>query len=102
MRITFWGVRGSIPAPISPTELKAKITRILVDANGFIEKKPPIHILMSHTHWDHINAFPFSTPVYMPGSSITVYGCQDDLETQFRSQNHPYNFRSCSKTWPPT
>jgi len=47
---------------------------------------------MSHTHWDHICAFPFFTPVYIPGSSITIYGCHDELEARFRNQNHPYNF----------
>ena len=60
--------------------------------NGFVEHKPPIHILMSHTHWDHICAFPFFTPVYIPGASITIYGCHDELEARFRNQNHPYNF----------
>lgn len=60
--------------------------------NGFVETKPPVNILMSHTHWDHICAFPFFTPVYIPGASITLYGCHDELEARFRNQNHPYNF----------
>ncbi|MBK35833.1 MAG: hypothetical protein CME26_09930 [Gemmatimonadetes bacterium] len=47
---------------------------------------------MSHTHWDHICAFPFFTPVYIPVSSITIYRCHDELEARFRNQNHPYNF----------
>ena len=32
------------------------------------------HIFITHTHWDHIQGFPFFTPIYVPGFEITVYG----------------------------
>lgn len=39
------------------------------------EKKPlRIHLLLTHTHWDHIQGFPFFTPIYSPGNEIFVYG----------------------------
>jgi phosphoribosyl 1,2-cyclic phosphodiesterase len=39
------------------------------------EKRPlRIHLLLSHTHWDHIQGFPFFTPIYNPANEITVYG----------------------------
>jgi CheY-like chemotaxis protein/phosphoribosyl 1,2-cyclic phosphodiesterase len=30
-------------------------------------------ILLSHTHWDHIQGFPFFAPVFVPGNEIKVY-----------------------------
>jgi phosphoribosyl 1,2-cyclic phosphodiesterase len=39
------------------------------------EKRPlKIHLLLSHTHWDHIQGFPFFTPIYNPANEIVVYG----------------------------
>ncbi len=32
------------------------------------------HIFISHPHWDHINAFPFFAPLYIPGNEIAVLG----------------------------
>lgn len=61
-------------------------------ADGFVENKPPIEILISHTHWDHICAFPLFTPNYIPGASVGIHGCHDDMESRFRNQHHPYNF----------
>lgn len=61
-------------------------------ARGFAESKPPVNILISHTHWDHICGFPFFVPVFIDGSQIHIYGCHDDLEERFRNQHHPYNF----------
>jgi CheY-like chemotaxis protein/phosphoribosyl 1,2-cyclic phosphodiesterase len=33
-------------------------------------------ILLSHTHWDHIQGFPFFTPLFIPGNRFTVCGPQ--------------------------
>jgi CheY-like chemotaxis protein len=30
-------------------------------------------ILIGHTHWDHIQGFPFFAPVFVPGNRITIY-----------------------------
>jgi CheY-like chemotaxis protein len=30
-------------------------------------------ILLGHTHWDHIQGFPFFAPAFHPGSRITIY-----------------------------
>jgi len=32
------------------------------------------NILLSHTHWDHIQGFPFFAPAFVPGSRITICG----------------------------
>lgn len=96
MKVKFWGVRGSIPVPgpdtvryggntscVSVTGRQGEC--IIIDGgtglrplgNDLTERfktLPPIHILVSHTHWDHIQGFPFFTPCYIPGTRIHVRG----------------------------
>jgi phosphoribosyl 1,2-cyclic phosphodiesterase len=38
--------------------------------------KTPIRadILLGHTHWDHIQGFPFFTPAFVPGNSVAIHG----------------------------
>lgn len=31
-------------------------------------------MLISHTHWDHIQGFPFFAPAFMPGNRLEIYG----------------------------
>src|SRR5436309_3467039 len=40
--------------------------------------KNPIsaNILLGHTHWDHIQGFPFFSPAFVKGNSVTIYGPQ--------------------------
>lgn len=48
-----------------------------------------LHLFVTHTHWDHIQGFPFFLPAYVPGVEITVYGAAGfgkDLEAIFRGQ----------------
>jgi len=99
IRLTFWGVRGSIPTPGRNTvkyggntaclELRfgADDRLVIVDAGSGIRelagkllandlKKGPIRtkIFLSHTHWDHIMGFPFFTPIFIPKTELEVYG----------------------------
>ena len=99
IRVTFWGVRGSIPCPGPKTvkyggntaclELRfgAEERLIIIDAGSGIRelagdilardlKKGPIRtkIFLTHTHWDHIMGFPFFTPNFIPGTQLEVYG----------------------------
>jgi phosphoribosyl 1,2-cyclic phosphodiesterase len=50
------------------------------------------HILVSHSHWDHIMGFPFFTPAYLPGNRVRIYGCHPDLEAALRRQQDPPSF----------
>jgi phosphoribosyl 1,2-cyclic phosphodiesterase len=34
------------------------------------------HILISHTHWDHIQGIPFFAPLFVPGNSWDIYAPQ--------------------------
>lgn len=54
------------------------------------------HLLLSHTHWDHIMGLPFFAPLYEAGHKVAVYGCHPDLEAriavQFASSHFPVSF----------
>lgn len=94
MKVKFWGTRGSIPSPGSQTvkyggntsciEVNDDFGNVFVfDAGTGIRKLgldlakrkiKIIHLFISHTHWDHIQGFPFFTPAYIPGVEINIYG----------------------------
>lgn len=50
------------------------------------------HIFMSHLHWDHIMGFAFFVPAYIPGQTIRIYGCHEQLEHAFRRQQAEPSF----------
>lgn len=100
MKVKFWGVRGSIPTP-DPNKVKVggnttclEVTpdggpRIILDMGTGLRllgkviaqevkagNTRDIVILLSHTHWDHIQGFPFFDPVYFGNVSLTVIGPQ--------------------------
>jgi len=50
------------------------------------------HILLSHTHWDHICGIPFFTPAYNPDNNITIYGAHNDLKARIENQQDSYYF----------
>jgi len=44
------------------------------------------HILLSHTHWDHINGLPFFVPGFNPNNNLIIYGSLPGLEERIRKQ----------------
>ncbi len=94
--IRFWGVRGSIPTPgreflkyggnTPCIEVRCGDTILIFDAgtglknlgrslvDEFGDKPASVHLLITHTHWDHIQGFPFFSYVYMKEKEIHVYG----------------------------
>jgi len=94
--VQFWGVRGSIATPGPSTlkcggnttcvEVRADGELIVFDAGTGIRnlgrklagefKSQPIEvtILITHTHWDHIQGFPFFIPLYVPQNQIRIMG----------------------------
>lgn len=98
MTLTFWGVRGGIPVP-GPLTVKTggntmcidiadkESEHVVLDAGtGLIMlgkellKGPcgkglgEIHIYLTHTHWDHIQGFPYFVPAFIPGNKIHFWG----------------------------
>jgi phosphoribosyl 1,2-cyclic phosphodiesterase len=48
-----------------------------------------VHLFITHTHWDHIQGFPFFAPAYVPGFNITIHavrGFGKDLKSLFSGQ----------------
>src|SRR5258708_4234717 len=96
MRLRFWGTRGSIATPgpgtnhfggnTSCIELTSDAgAHVIMDlcrglwrlGNPLIANtKGPVSasILFTHTHWDHIQGFPFFAPLFVPGNHFMVYG----------------------------
>jgi phosphoribosyl 1,2-cyclic phosphodiesterase len=93
---SFWGVRGTLPVPgrkslryggnTSCVSLSFETDELLVfDAGSGIKElsnslvarakeRIEAKIFISHPHWDHINALPFFSPLYIPGNEFEVCG----------------------------
>src|SRR5256885_2792126 len=96
MFVRFWGTRGSIPKP-GPSTLRyggntscvevrsAAGTIAMLDcgtgavsfgAELMQNGRRPLrgNLLISHTHWDHIQGLPFFAPLFVPGNEWDIYG----------------------------
>src|SRR5262252_3678431 len=117
MKVRFWGVRGSIPVPGRMTSRYGGNTScvevrprgeapIIIDAGtglrrlgkslmeeAFGDGRGEASILISHTHWDHVQGLPFFSPLYRAGNQIHIFARQRDqhLEAVFSQQHQsPY------------
>jgi phosphoribosyl 1,2-cyclic phosphodiesterase len=112
MRVRFWGTRGSVPTPGPTTlryggntacvELETRAgTRLILDCGtgirelglhlGRLGGPQSAHVLLGHTHWDHIAGFPFFSPAFVAGNRLVIYGARDldrPLRDVFASQMH--------------
>jgi CheY-like chemotaxis protein/phosphoribosyl 1,2-cyclic phosphodiesterase len=116
MRIRFWGTRGSLATP-GPTTLRYGGNTSCVEARAndgtlivldcgtgahrlgqalMAESAQPVrgHLMITHTHWDHIQGFPFFAPVFAAGGEWDLYapsGLGERLEAVLSAQmQHPY------------
>ena len=100
MLLSAWGVRGTLPVPqegyirfggnTSCYSLQFAPDRHFVfDAGTGIkncgnalmktgQKRLTADLFITHPHWDHINALPFFTPLYVPGNEVRVHGAAQD------------------------
>lgn len=92
--VTFWGVRGSLPVPgphtvkyggnTSCVQVQISKRLFILDAGTGIfhlgqhlmktRKNVRGDIFITHTHWDHIQGFPFFSPAFIKGNHFTLYG----------------------------
>jgi phosphoribosyl 1,2-cyclic phosphodiesterase/CheY-like chemotaxis protein len=120
--VRFWGVRGSIATPGAGTvfyggnttcvEVRADGELIVLDAGTGIRPlglalakefgSQPLHLtlLLTHTHWDHIQGFPFFVPAYNPKNNVHILGYEGarqglaaTLGTQMESPYFPVGLK---------
>jgi phosphoribosyl 1,2-cyclic phosphodiesterase/CheY-like chemotaxis protein len=109
--VKFWGTRGSIATPgpatlryggnTSCVEMRCGEHVLLFDCGTgvrpaglalmqeFQGRPIRVHIFVSHTHWDHIQGFPFFMPAYAAGNHVSIYslrGSDKSLEKIFTGQ----------------
>lgn len=117
MMARFWGTRGSIATPGPSTTVYGGNTAcvevrvgedVLVFDSGtgirelgvaladeFRDRPLTVHLFISHTHWDHIQGFPFFVPAYRADTTIHLYGPQGQgrpLEKLLAGQMNPDYF----------
>lgn len=150
MRLKFWGVRGSIAAPLSNEAIEAKtkaLLRLALKRNVKSDKQiqtfwkslplslkgtyggntscitvhqdddlivldagtglrifgkeiastgrqldKPLHIFLSHFHWDHIGGFPFFAPAFQKGTRIVIHSPLEEGVKYFQvQQSSPFS-----------
>jgi phosphoribosyl 1,2-cyclic phosphodiesterase len=97
--------RATTGGNTSCVEVRGENTQLVLDAGSGIrqlgihlmqgpcgEGNGVIHLLISHTHWDHIMGFPFFTPAYAPGNQVLIYGRHPRIMERFQDQHHPDHF----------
>ncbi|MEO6786664.1 MAG: MBL fold metallo-hydrolase [Chthoniobacteraceae bacterium] len=115
--VRFWGVRGSIPVPgpqtvgyggnTSCVEVRADGQIIILDAGTgvralgislteeFRGRPLSLTMLITHTHSDHIQGFPFLAPAYEASNHIRILGFSEGgcgLQKAFARQMYPAYF----------
>jgi phosphoribosyl 1,2-cyclic phosphodiesterase/CheY-like chemotaxis protein len=110
MQVRFWGTRGSIPK-CGPKVLRyggsTACVEVLTDSGTLIVidcgsgahalglslqgsgRGVKGHLLISHTHWDHIQGIPFFAPLFVPGNRWDIYaprGVRQSLEQTLAGQ----------------
>ncbi len=92
-KVRFWGVRGSIACPGGETvryggntsciEMLVSGHRLIFDGGtglrvlgqSLLGTMPlHAHMFFTHSHWDHIQGFPFFVPAFVPGNRFDIYG----------------------------
>jgi len=123
--VHFWGVRGSIATPGVGTvryggntpcvEMRCHGKRVIFDGGTGIRAlgqhlipEMPVsgHIFFTHSHWDHIQGFPFFIPAFIKGNIFDIYGriapngatLQERLEDQMLHPNFPVPLRIMGST----
>jgi phosphoribosyl 1,2-cyclic phosphodiesterase len=99
MKVKFWGVRGSIACPGPKTvryggnttciEIRTDSNELIIlDAGTGIfplsqvllaELPVTANVLITHSHWDHIQGLPLFIPNFIPGNTLRLHGGFDPV-----------------------
>jgi len=98
LRVTLWGTRGTVSTPVASharyggntpcIEVRTDDDEVLILdagiglhwlgdsllADGFSRGEGRAHILLSHTHWAHIQGIPFCNPMLVAGNRFAIHG----------------------------
>jgi phosphoribosyl 1,2-cyclic phosphodiesterase len=115
MKVKFWGVRGSIPTPARQTidvggntacvEVRTDDDMLLIFDAGtgirnlgqnllqesFCSGGKVGHLFFSHTHWDHIQGFPFFAPAFI--------GAKDELNRAVHERTNAFHLYGAKKVF---
>jgi phosphoribosyl 1,2-cyclic phosphodiesterase len=115
MRVKFWGCRGTRPTPGRKTlryggnttcvEVRDRHGNLVIidSGSGIAElgctfksnEAVEAHVLVTHTHHDHIQGFPYFMPAFVPGTHLTIVGpagSAKSLQAAFTDQMDPAYF----------
>jgi phosphoribosyl 1,2-cyclic phosphodiesterase len=105
MHVTFYGVRGSVPAPGAQTAryggntscVEVRLldgTTLALDAGTGLRalgkalvregREERVHLLLSHTHWDHVMGLPFFAPLWNKSNHVIVYPLANEAQQRFQ------------------
>lgn len=106
-QIKFWGVRGSISCPGTETvryggntscvEMQVGGERLIFDGGTGLRilgqslmSQMPLqgHLFFTHSHWDHIQGFPFFVPAFIKGNSFKIYGAPSPNGATIKQRLH--------------
>ena len=115
--LRFWGVRGSIPSPSPETtrfggntaciEVRLGDQILILDCGSgmrplgaslnaeFKTRGFNASVLISHTHWDHIQGLPFFAPAYSERNRVRVFaptGSRARIQKALTNQMDPIHF----------
>lgn len=117
MSLRFWGARGSIPSPSPQTtryggntsciEVRAGDQILILDCGSgmralgaslsaeFKTRGFNATVLISHTHWDHIQGLPFFGPAYSERNHVRIFaqpGSRTRVQRALNNQMEPIHF----------
>ena len=107
LKVTFWGVRGSIPTPEADhlkyggntacVEVRMPGGEIFILDGGtgiralgsaleteFKDQNLALSVFLTHFHWDHIQGIPFFDPLYSTGNRIDFYAVEPKNSISYR------------------
>ncbi len=99
-----WHIRQTAGGDTSCVEIQAGDTLMILDGgtgirrlgldlmHSYMGKIIEAHILLTHTHWDHISGIPFFVPGFNPNNRLILYGPFPGLEKRIRGQQVPEYF----------